>query len=121
MVKMKTKSKLGSLLIFIFCLYSLPAFSYSPYLDQIINEYQIRARCELCHSSNNLNIFGNDFKKSLENNGNDLLKTLKELENLDSDTDGYSNLEEIKAGSLPFDPASFPGIKSKLLLLKKSH
>lgn len=118
---MKKTIKLFSLLIFLFFVYSPPVFSYSPYLDQVISEYQVRTRCELCHSANTLNIFGNDFQKMLKKNENDLLKTLKDLENLDSDADGYSNFEEIQAGSRPFDPVSFPEIKKNLLLLKKSH
>jgi hypothetical protein len=86
---------------------STPVMSYSPFLDQTIEEYNVRARCELCHFGVKLNSYGQDFKKEWQI-GRDVIKSIRAVENLDSDQDGFSNLAEIKAMSLPGDKTSIP-------------
>jgi hypothetical protein len=58
--------------------------------------------CSTCHTSNipALNPYGTD----LQNNGNNF----QAIENLDSDGDGFTNIQEIRAGTLPGDPTSHP-------------
>jgi len=62
-------------------------------------------KCTLCHVQSSgyggLNPFGKDFAE---------LKALTpELMQLDSDSDRYSNIEELRAGTMPGDPSSYPG------------
>ncbi len=65
------------------------------------------AACLTCHAkmppSKELNPYGKDFLSKGKN-----AAALKAIENLDSDKDGFSNIVEIKAGTLPGDPASKP-------------
>jgi len=61
------------------------------------------AKCTVCHTMPGYatrNTFGTDFA----NNGMDF----KAIEQMDSDDDGFSNLEEINAGTLPGDAESKP-------------
>jgi len=66
------------------------------------------AACLTCHAkmppSKELNPYGHDFlgKKTRD------AAALKAIESLDSDKDGFSNIAEINAGTLPGDPASKP-------------
>jgi hypothetical protein len=103
---------------------SLPVLSYSPMLDQASEEYNVRGRCEICHFGQKLNSFGQDFKKEWINSHN-IVKSLRAVENLDSDNDGFINLAEIKAMSLPGDKTSTPAkIQSGITgiyTLRKSH
>jgi len=98
---------------------SLPVLSYSPFLDQSMEVYNVRARCELCHFGVKLNNYGQDFKKEWEIS-RDIAQSFKAVENLDSDKDGFINLDEIKAMTLPGDKTNFPKTKNKVSL-KKSH
>jgi len=54
--------------------------------------------------SGKLNPYGVDFAKQRTRDA----AAFKAIERLDSDKDGVSNLDEIKAGTLPGDPASKP-------------
>ncbi len=57
--------------------------------------------CSTCHSAvPSLNSYGSAWK----NNG----KSFAVIESLDSDSDGFTNLQEIQALTWPGDPASFP-------------
>ena len=62
--------------------------------------------CMVCHAGSppdedNLNRYGNDFDNNHHNFGS--------IESRDSDRDGYSNIAEISAGTLPGDSTSYPG------------
>ncbi|MFQ6051581.1 MAG: thrombospondin type 3 repeat-containing protein [Candidatus Hydrothermarchaeota archaeon] len=63
-------------------------------------------KCTVCHIQSSgiggLNNFGFDFAK---NNF-----SLSRIEKLDSDHDGFSNYDELNAGTYPGDPNSYPGI-----------
>ena len=60
--------------------------------------------CRVCHVSSSgggrLNGFGDDFEENLNN--------IESIAKLDSDGDGFSNAEELKAGTFPGDPDSKP-------------
>jgi cytochrome c2 len=67
--------------------------------------------CQACHaamppSKTNLNPYGVDLQKAAKGTINEA--AFKAIEALDSDKDGFKNLDEIKAGTLPGDPKSKP-------------
>lgn len=72
-----------------------------------------RAQCALCHAGGppKLNPFGQDLKKAMKakNARTFTLEVGKQIQNVDSDKDGFSNWAEIKADTLPGDPKSKPG------------
>ncbi len=65
------------------------------------------AACVTCHAKmppgKDLNPYGKDFLGKGRN-----AAALKAIESLDSDKDGFTNIVEINAGTLPGDPASKP-------------
>ncbi len=68
--------------------------------------------CLVCHSKmpptkTELNPYGTDLQKAAPGKPIDE-KVLRAVEKLDSDKDGFSNIDEIKAGALPGDPTSKP-------------
>ncbi len=69
-----------------------------------------KARCTTCHVTaddySKLNPFGADVKPQWEKSETDA--ALKAVEKLDSDKDGFDNITEIKADTLPGDPNSKP-------------
>ncbi len=66
------------------------------------------AACLTCHAkmppSKDLNPYGKDYLGKTTRDA----AALKAIENLDSDKDGATNIVEIRAGTLPGDPASKP-------------
>ncbi len=63
----------------------------------------LKNNCKVCHeraSGGPVNSFGRDYTR--------LASDLEALSGLDSDDDGYTNGEELAAGSLPGDPNSTP-------------
>ena len=79
----------------------------SNYLTSFVNTYPQTAgtqldSCSTCHTSvPNRNPYGDDYKSHGHN--------FQAIELLDSDGDGYSNIDEINALTLPGDPNSHPG------------
>jgi len=69
----------------------------------------VKAKCQLCHTKGvALNPYGSSLKgKKIE------AASLKAVERLDADKDKFSNIAEIKAGTLPGDPKSKPAGKPK--------
>jgi len=61
--------------------------------------------CDLCHTASvpNLNPFGAAYKANGRNDA-----ALGAIENLDSDGDGFTNIQEINALTFPGNPASVP-------------
>ncbi|MDQ7842377.1 MAG: hypothetical protein QN141_03725 [Armatimonadota bacterium] len=68
------------------------------------------AGCLLCHDKAPFTKTGlNPYGKDLAKQGSPLKPaSFKAVEALDSDKDGFANLKEIQAGTLPGDPASKP-------------
>ena len=81
--------------------------TYKPKADSAI----AKAKCQLCHMkkmSEGLNPYGTALKgKKI------VAASLKAVEKLDSDKDKFTNIAEIKAGTLPGDPKSKPAGKPK--------
>ncbi|MCS6829198.1 MAG: hypothetical protein RMM08_07750 [Armatimonadota bacterium] len=70
-----------------------------------------KAKCAVCHTKGKeLNVYGKDVQKAMqEKKAKELTADiLKSIEKLDSDKDGASNGDELKAGTLPGDPKSKP-------------
>lgn len=92
--------------------WSSPAQSKPEYLSEFNAKYDTRGgrldSCQTCHNSatgnkDNVNPYGVDYGK----NNHDFAA----VEGLDSDGDGFSNLDEIKAETFPGDPKENPGNK----------
>jgi hypothetical protein len=96
----------GSGLILVVMLVSA-AVALSAYLANFNSRYgtsgTVLNTCNLCHPGGNtgqLNPYATDFL----NSGNNFAA----IESLDSDGDGYTNIQEINARTFPGDPASHP-------------
>lgn len=106
-----------SFLIILLC-FNPQSLAYSPFLDEVIYQYNSRFSCNLCHREAKLNKFGEDFKREynrlvIDNTQNkytnDVLElTLKNIEDSDSDGDGWLNGVELMNGTLPGDKFSHP-------------
>ena len=67
--------------------------------------------CAECHTKPpQRNAFGKDVEAALDKTSDGMLtkEVMQTIEKLDSDKDGYSNIDEINAGTLPGDPNSKP-------------
>ncbi|MBC7472905.1 MAG: hypothetical protein H7263_01340 [Candidatus Sericytochromatia bacterium] len=102
----------------------MPVMSYSPFTDQANDIYKSRTRCELCHQGSQLNSYGRDFGIEWRKD-HDIINSFRVIENIDSDNDGFINIDEIRAMSLPGDKTSIPRLKISTKnidnQLKKSH
>ena len=79
---------------------------YKPKADSALK----KAKCAVCHvkpaGKSALNSYGKMLaKKKIE------AASLKAIESKDADKDGFTNIAEIKAGTLPGDPKSKPACK----------
>ena len=73
-----------------------------------------RAKCMICHTTPPArNPFGKEVAANLDASGEMTVAVLQAIESKDSDGDGVSNGEEIRAGTRPGDPASKPAAKSE--------
>ncbi len=69
--------------------------------------------CTFCHDAAGppkLNVYGSAIREAIKKSGGKTLTSdiLHSIDSSDSDGDGFSNLSEIKADSLPGDPSSKP-------------
>ena len=74
----------------------------------------VKARCAVCHTAMGktaLNAYGKDLKAQIGETKTVTADNLKAIEAKDSDGDGVSNIDEIKADSLPGDAKSKPAPK----------
>ncbi|HET6385133.1 MAG TPA: DUF2231 domain-containing protein [Armatimonadota bacterium] len=71
------------------------------------------ANCHVSDSDPTMNPYGAALKAEMQAEGANKLTAdiLHKLDNVDSDKDGVSNLDEIKAGTAPGDPKSVPAAK----------
>lgn len=100
---------------------SAVAGAYPPFLKVFADTYPVSpssslgtAKCQTCHvtaTGGKRNPFGTTIQDGLDNaNLTDLTAALlHKVETDDSDKDGFSNLDEIKAGTRPGDPNDKPG------------
>lgn len=93
------------------------AFAKVGFIKDFDNTYGIKktselgkASCGACHvgKTTKLNLYGLDLQKAMRAENTKLLtgSVLKKTEGIDSDKDGVTNLNEIKADKLPGDPKS---------------
>jgi hypothetical protein len=112
------KSRIGlvAAVVVVVLLVSTIAWAYPAYLKTFMDTYKVKpdsalgkASCAVCHvakdKTNQWNPYGQDLKKVLAG-GKVTKAALAKIEKLDSDKDGVSNIDEIKAGTLPGDPKS---------------
>jgi hypothetical protein len=91
----------------------LSALATPKYLVTLNKTYTpAKGKCASCHvgTKKDLNVYGKDVQKAMrEKKTKDLTADiLKSIEKLDSDKDGVSNGDELKAGTLPGDAKSKP-------------
>lgn len=99
---------IGLVTLAVGALWTWPARSYSPYLDQMRALYPHEFACTVCHGPDHrLSSYGKDFAKALAKR-HDPYRALLDIESLDSDGDGFSNGDELRAGTLPEDTFSRP-------------
>jgi uncharacterized membrane protein len=110
-------------LAILFCLlaaagksHALPQFweSFKKHYAPAANSQIVQRECVTCHTragQTDRNPFGKAVQAQLERTGAaDLTAALlQQIESQDSDGDGASNIEEIRAGTMPGDPTSHPG------------
>lgn len=93
-----------------FAVFSSPATGVPEYLNRFNDQYDTGGTkldsCQTCHTGSsgnrqNVNPYGLDFERSNHEFG--------PIESLDSDGDGHTNIDEIKAATFPGDPKDFPG------------
>jgi len=98
-----------SLLVFgLVSLLSSSAFAMPAYVAKFKKAYpaaKALAKCTTCHIGSSYED-RNDFGKDFANNGHDF----KAIEGFDSDVDGFTNLAEITAGTLPGNRDSHPAL-----------
>jgi hypothetical protein len=90
-----------------------PATAKPEYLQGFNKKYGTQGTkldsCNTCHTTSqdadHLNPYGVDFRKANHDYG--------AIEGLDSDGDGFKNIDEIKAGTFPGDPNDNPNTKAK--------
>lgn len=91
---------------------SLPGKFEDFYAEEDIDVSSLaRKACGLCHDGffpnrSNLNAFGKDLQADVDIRAD--LVDFGLIEELDSDEDGFTNIEEILSGTLPGDADSFP-------------
>jgi hypothetical protein len=113
------KGKLVIGLVVAVLLMSVAVWAMSPYLKVFTDTYNIKkettlggAGCSICHTTKGggkLNPYGLDIDKAVKadkGSGGVTKAILTSVEALDSDKDGKSNIDEIKADTLPGDPKS---------------
>jgi len=90
-----------------------PATAKPEYLQEFDKKYKTQGTkldsCTTCHTTTqdaeHLNPYGADFRKANHDLG--------AIEGLDSDGDGFKNIDEINAGTFPGDPNDNPNTKAK--------
>jgi hypothetical protein len=90
-----------------------PALSKPEYLADFNKKYGTQGTkldsCDTCHTTSqdadHLNPYGADVRKANHDYG--------AIEGLDSDGDGFTNIDEIKAGTFPGNPNDNPNTKAK--------
>jgi Putative metal-binding motif len=95
-----------------------PVQALSSYLSTLNSLYgtsgTIVDNCAVCHigspSQQNFNSFGGDWRDEFFSNGFNATTAYHDIEPLDSDGDGFTNIDELTAHTLPGDSTSFPQV-----------
>lgn len=115
-----------SALVVVFLVLASLSFAKPPFLKVFMDTYKIspnsplgKAKCLSCHlppAPPKRNSYGLDVQAAMEKAHSRMLtaEILKAVEKKDSDGDGFSNLAEIRAGTLPDDKKSKPAKKVAL-------
>lgn len=109
------KNLIGVVLLVILILSCSPVVTARPaYLEAYNQQYDIEDTkldsCLNCHNNPNGGGSRNPYGMAYEANG----KNFGSIEALDSDGDGFTNLEEINALTFPGDPADYPQTSSEV-------
>lgn len=100
-----------ALVLLISC-FALSAHAKPEFLKLFKDVYgKPEAKCIMCHSKvPERNVYGKAIETALDKakTTNLTAEILKSVEKADSDDDGFSNIDEINAGTMPGDPASKP-------------
>ena len=106
--------------IFSMCFFGSQALANVAVRDGFATHYpkapKTIVNCKLCHELSagmRKNVFGEDLDKALNDNGypdnsEALGLALSSIESLDSDGDGFKNIDEINQGTFPGDQNSHP-------------
>lgn len=102
-------------------LFSVIAWARPAFMKVFMQTYKIRsssklgkAQCAICHPSKTmtetLNPYGKDIQAAMKAKKAKMLTKdiLQSVASMDSDKDGFRNIQEIKADTLPGDPKSHP-------------
>ena len=75
--------------------------------------------CKLCMASTSSpvswNEYGTDLRSDSDFNRNNPLQAMKNIESLDSDGDGFTNIDEIQSSTFPGDTNDFPPPSPELI------
>ena len=91
--------------------------AYPAFYDVLVKQYSFapesaaaKAKCQICHDGKppKLNLFGKQVKPVLPQDYVLTPAVLEKVAGEDADGDGASNVDELKAGSLPGDPLVSP-------------
>jgi len=102
---------LGTVILSIPLLTVGTAFAKGSFPGSFSTKYGSSIGCDYCHPNNvtsQFNSYGQDLKSAYNSNGKNLGAAFTSVEPLDSDGDGFTNLDEITAGTLPYDGNSVP-------------
>lgn len=91
--------------LIIISLFSASALAIPPYLAKFKSTYasaKALHNCQICHGPEEKNDYAKDFAANGHN--------FKAIEGFDSDADGFSNIDEINAGTKPGDRDSRPAL-----------
>ncbi len=86
------------------------AFGFPNFLTDLNTQYGTSLSCDVCHpyTAN----YGADYLSAYISNGGSSVAAFQTIEPLDSDNDGFSNIEEFSAGTNPSDATSFPVVST---------
>lgn len=84
--------------------WAMTAHAVGSYLSDLNARYGSSYSCMVCHTSTSGGAPTNSYGQAFGSAGHNF----QAIENQDSDGDGFSNLEELQAKTLPGDPNSKP-------------
>ena len=107
----QTKISISVILLAITLCLPMSAVAKGSFPNTFESRYGYAIGCSYCHPNSNtssFNAYGNDFKSIYTTNGKNISNAFVTIEPLDSDNDGFNNLDEIVAGTLPYNASDYP-------------